>query len=58
MSNLIHFLLVLNRASGKLVSIDRFEEGDLATSAPVDILKNTHGTISQAGKSILNTPRF
>jgi len=33
MSDFIHFLLVFNRTSGELISIDSFEEQDLATSA-------------------------
>ncbi len=33
MSELIHFLLVFNRATGELVSIDQFKEQDQATSA-------------------------
>lgn len=41
MSDLIHFLLVFNRASGELVSIDRFEEQDLAISA-LSLLERSH----------------
>ncbi|MBI3428554.1 MAG: hypothetical protein HY050_00545 [Actinobacteria bacterium] len=41
MSDLIHFLLVFNRVSGELVSIDKFEEQDLAISA-LSLLERSH----------------
>lgn len=41
MSELIHFLLVFNRTSGELVSIEGFEEQDLATSA-LSLLERSH----------------
>lgn len=41
MSDFIHFLLVFNRASGELVSIDSFEEQDLVISA-FSLLERTH----------------
>ena len=41
MNDFIHFLLVFNRASGELVSIDRFEEQDLAISA-LSLLERSH----------------
>ncbi|MDP1711281.1 MAG: hypothetical protein Q8K86_02340 [Candidatus Nanopelagicaceae bacterium] len=41
MSDLIHFLLVFNRTSGELVSIDKFEDQDLAISA-LSLLERSH----------------
>lgn len=41
MSDLIHFLLVFNRATGELVSIDQFEEQDQATSA-LSLIERSH----------------
>lgn len=41
MNDLIHFLLVFNRTSGELVSIDKFEEQDLAISA-FSLLERSH----------------
>ena len=41
MSDLIHFLLVFNRTTGELVSIDKFGEQDLATTA-LSLLERSH----------------
>ncbi len=41
MNDLIHFLLVFNRVTGELVSIDQFEEQDQATSA-LSLLERSH----------------
>ncbi len=41
MSDFIHFLLVFNRASGELVSMDKFVDQEIATSA-LSLLERSH----------------
>lgn len=46
MSELVHYLLVFNRATGELVSIDSFQEQESATAA-LSVLERRHESDEQ-----------